>query len=216
MRIMSKKLCPEKALIFRITHKGNLDSILANGCMSRFAAPQQAEYTEVGNLELIAKRNTRDVPCAPFGTLSNYVPFYFTPYSPMLYNIKTGYNDVPKKPMSDILILVSSLYKMKKMNLPFVFTDRHAYLHTAQFSSDLADLDRIRWPILQKRDFRREPDDPEKLEKYQAEALVHNIVPLESLVGIVCYNEETKTMVELKAGQCAADIKVISEPKWYL
>lgn len=215
MRIMSKNLCSEKALIFRITHVDNLDSVLANGCMSRIAAQQQADYTEVGNLELIAKRNTRDVPCPPYGTLSNYVPFYFTPYSPMLYNIKTGYG-VPQKPMSDILILVSSLRRLAKLSVPFVFTDRHAYLHTAQFSDDLADLNRIRWSILQNRDFKRDPSDPEKLEKYQAEALVHNVAPLSSLLGIMCYNEEVKSMVELKAKQYGADIKVKSDPKWYL
>lgn len=214
MRIMLKDLCSEKALIFRITHIDNLDSVLTNGCMSRIAAQQQTKYTEIGNLDLIAKRNTRDVPCSPHGTLSHYVPFYFTPYSPMLYNIKTGYG-VPQKPMSDILILVSSLRRLTEMSVPFVFTDRHAYLHAAQFSNDLNDLNRIRWNILQNRDFKRDPNDPEKLEKYQAEALVYNIAPLSSLMGIMCYNEEVKSMVELKAGQFGVDIKVISKPKWY-
>lgn len=213
MGIMSKDLCSEKALIFRIIHKDNLDSVLVNGCMSRIAAQQQAGYTEIGNLELIAKRNTREVPLDPFGTLSNYVPFYFTPYSPMLYNIKTGYS-VPQQQMSDILVLVSSLYKLQEMALPFVFTDRHAYLRTAQFSNNLSNLDWIVWDVLQRRDFSR--SDTDRFEKYQAEALVHNIAPINSLLGIVCYNDDVKGMVELKAEQYGADIKVVSQPKWYL
>jgi hypothetical protein len=32
--------------------------------------------------------------------------------------------------------------------------------------------DWVDWPLLQKRDFKRDPDDPAKLERYQAEALV--------------------------------------------
>lgn len=50
---------------------------------------------------------------APGGTLSDYVPFYFTPCSPMLYNIKTGYNGVPKQEaMEEIVLLVASLRKL--------------------------------------------------------------------------------------------------------
>jgi hypothetical protein len=73
--------------------------------------------------------------------------------------------------MNDIVILVSSLRHLVKKDIPFVFTDRHAYLRTAQFSNDLGDLDRIIWPSLQERDFKR--DDTDKVDKYQAEALVH-------------------------------------------
>ena len=108
------------------------------------------------------------------GTLSDYVPFYFTPYTPMLYNLKTG-RGVPQQSMADILILVSSLHKLKRMGIKFVFSDRHAYLKTALFSNDLAELDRIIWTTLQQRDFRKE--DADKFEKYQAEALVHKNVP---------------------------------------
>ena len=213
MLLMTKDLCPEKALIFRIIHRDNLDNVLANGCLSRIAARRQVGYVEIGNQELIAKRVAREVPCSPFGTLSNYVPFYFTPYSPMLLNIKTGYS-VPKKPMAEILILVSSLYSLQTNGVPFVFSDRHAYLRTAQFSSDLSDLDRISWDVLQRRDFKR--DDTEKFEKYQAEALVFNQLPLSQLHGIMCYNTKAKNMVEQRAAQYGSDIKVVAESKWYL
>ncbi|MEO1609407.1 MAG: DarT ssDNA thymidine ADP-ribosyltransferase family protein [Pseudomonadota bacterium] len=58
----------------------------------------------------MAKRKHRNVPCIPGGTLSDYVPFYFTPFTPMLYNIKTRYGGVSQNPMEDIIILVSSLH----------------------------------------------------------------------------------------------------------
>jgi hypothetical protein len=171
---MSKDLNPEKALIFRIVHKDNLPAIWAYGCQCRSKSAGK-QYVEIGNLDLIDKRNDRVVPCGPGGTLSDYVPFYFTPYTPMLYNIKTGYNGFPKKPMVEIIILVSSLHKVRADGLLFVFSDRHAYLKTALFSDDLAHLDRIIWPTLQARNFRK--DDVDRFEKYQAEALIHNNVP---------------------------------------
>src|SRR5438128_2463153 len=94
----SQRLTPDKGHIFRILHRRNLTSLLDHGCVCRNDA-KPGTYVEIGNQELIARRKDRDVPCAPGGTLGDYVPFYFTPYSPMLYNIKTGYG-VPQQPMS--------------------------------------------------------------------------------------------------------------------
>lgn len=87
-------LSPEKALIFRITHIANVPWILENGLYCRSAAEQDPRFVEIGNPDLIDKRKHRVVPAPPGGTLSDYVPFYFTPYSPMLYNIKTGWRGI--------------------------------------------------------------------------------------------------------------------------
>ena len=48
-------------------------------------------------------------------------PFYFTPFSIMMYNIHTGYN-VRHVSDEEILILVSSLARMAELRIPFVFT----------------------------------------------------------------------------------------------
>jgi hypothetical protein len=211
---MSKDLLnPEKALIFRIVHKDNVGNVLQAGCSCKSAVGQHKAYVEIGNQELIQRRTLRIVPCAPGGTLSDYVPFYFTPYSPMLYNIKTGVG-VPQKPLKDIVLLVSSLRHMAKKRIPFVFSDRHAYLKTAQFSNDLADLNRIIWPVLQVRDFKR--DDLDKFEKYQAEALIHQHVPVSALIGIACYDDESRDHVKHLAAACGATVKIVTQRSWFL
>lgn len=184
-----------------------------NGCHCK-SSTLEKPYVAIGNPELIGKRHSREVTCPPGGTLSDYVPFYFTPFSPMLYNIKTGYNGIPKRPMEDILILVSSLHHLIAKKVPFVFTDRHAYLRAAQFSDNLADLQWIIWPTLQARDFKK--DDVDKFEKYQAEALVHKHVPLEALLGIACYNENVRANVESEADSRGAGIKVLAKRGWFL
>lgn len=116
------------------------------------------------------------MPLSPGGTLSDYVPFYFTPFSMMMYNIKTGYNGITKRPNRDIVIFVSSIHQLAKMGLPLVFTNGHAYMIEAEFFNQVTDLGKIDWPLLQKRDFQRDPNDFSKQFRYQAEALVHEHV----------------------------------------
>jgi hypothetical protein len=87
--------------------------------------------------------------------------------------------------MSEIAILVSSLPELQKHGIPFVFTDRHAAFATAEFHDTLGRLDRIDWQGLHARDFKRDPDDPGKFERYQAEALVYRHVPIAAILGII-------------------------------
>jgi hypothetical protein len=67
---MSKDLNPDKALIFRIVHRDNMPEVWADGCHCK-STTDGRKYTQIGNLELIAKRVGRRVPCGPGGTLSS-------------------------------------------------------------------------------------------------------------------------------------------------
>lgn len=209
-------LNPEKALIFRITRIANVPWILKNGLHCSSSDVSDPNYVQIGNKDIIARRATRLVPVHPGGTLSDYVPFYFTPYSPMLLNIKTGFNGVTRRTMDEIVILVSSLRELHRQGIQFVFTDRHAYLQTAEFHNDLNELDCVDWPGLQARDFRRDPDDPGKVERYQAEALVYQHLPMSGILGIVCYRQEQQKKIETDCGNLKLGTKVLCRPDWYL
>ena len=212
---MSANLNPEKALIFRITHVDNLPWILDHGLHCRNSNEFDPNFVTIGNPDVISKRHTRKVELAPGGTLSDYVPFYFTPYSIMMLNIVTGHAGAPKREKQELVILVSSLYRLNDLGLPTLFTDRHAYPLFAKYSSDLADLGEIDWKLLQARDFKHDPNDPGKKERYQAEALVKDHVPIEALSGIGCYNEHT---AESLRGQTAArglELAIKVTPSWY-
>ena len=208
-------LTPEKALIFRITHIENIPWILQNGLHCRNSGRFDPNYRDIGNPDLIGKRAHRVVPIDPGGTLSDYIPFYFTPYSPMLLNIRTGYGGLQKTPMSEIVILVSSLRKISDSGVPFLFTDRHAYLQAAEFSSDLNSLDRVEWDLLQERDFSRDPEDPSKFEKYQAEALIHGSMPVGMLSDIACHGPNQAAQLGPHLEDAKLKIQVIVRPKWY-
>jgi hypothetical protein len=208
-------LNPEKALIWRICHRDNLAWILANGLHCKSSPTQDPNFVTIGNRELIEKRTTRVVPIAPGGVLSDYVPFYFTPFSPMMYNINTGYGGIQRRSNAEILILVSSLHRVHGLGLPFVFTDRHAYPPLAQYFNSVAQLGGIDWPLLQRRDFRRDPEDPVKVERYQAEALVYKSMPVAALQGIICYNDEVKLTIDAQLSAIGGTLKAYSYPGWY-
>lgn len=212
---MSRELLnPEKALIFRITHRENVRAMFRDGLHCRNSLAASGSFVQIGNPELIERRQSRIVECPPHGTLSDYIPFYFTPYTPMMYNIKTGYNGVQRRPMEDIVILVSSLRWLVRDGIPFVFSDRHAYLRLARFTSNLAHLSWIDWPSLQARNFRK--DDADRFERYQAEALVHKHMPTKALLGVVCYSESVRSAVESLAAKKGLGIRVRVREEWYL
>jgi hypothetical protein len=101
----------DKGLIFRIVHSANIPWILEHGeVRCKNSAEQDPDYVNIGSESLIAKRASRSVPIPPGGTLSDYVPFYFTPLSPMMYNIRTGYGGIMRRENREIVVLVSSVY----------------------------------------------------------------------------------------------------------
>jgi hypothetical protein len=73
----------------------------------------------------------------------------------------------------------------------------------------------VDWPLLQKRDFKRDPDDPAKFERYQAEALVYQHCPVSGLIGIICYSEVVKIKVEAQVQANGLELPVYSRPEWY-
>jgi ssDNA thymidine ADP-ribosyltransferase, DarT len=212
---LEETLSPEKALIFRITHRANLLWTLRNGLHCGRSELRDHDFVSIGNVELIQRRSLRRVAIPPGGTLDEYIPFYFTPFTPMLYNIKTGYGGIRRRPNEEIVILVSSLIALEGSGVQFIFTDRHAYLEAAQFFSDRADLSRVDYGLLRRRDFRRDPEDPGKVERYQAEALVHRSMPVSALLGVACYAEQVARELEAEASELDLNPKIVVRPDWY-
>lgn len=210
----SQTLNPQKALIWRVVHRNNIPWILDNGLFCGNSQVQSPNWEAIGSSELIQKRATHPVPISPFGSLNDYVPFYFTPFSPMLLNIKSG-RGVIQRANEDIVILVSSLHKVEQLNLDFVYTDMHAYYQWANFYSDLNHLGKIDWPILQTRNFARDLNDPAKFERYQAEALIKQHCPINALVGIACYNTQVEQQLKQHIQQRNINLDVIVRPGWY-
>jgi hypothetical protein len=215
---MNENLNPEKALIFRIVHVATLQWILEHGGLHcRNSSEQDPNYVNIGNAELIDRRSRRQVPIPPGGVLSDYVPFYFTPSSIMLFNIKTGHGGITRRENRDIVFVVSSIHRLLELGLQFVFTNQHAYPPDTEFYDRVDDLDKIDWPLLRSRNFRLDDADPGKQLRYQAEALVYGRVSLEALLGFGCHDREVKHDLEsqLRLNPHCPKLAVKTTPDWY-
>lgn len=213
---MALSLTPERGLLFRITHVDNLPWLLANGLHCANGAVADPNFIAIGNPDLIGKRVHRQVPIPPGGTLADYVPFYFTPKSPMLLNIKTGHNGITPRSDEEIAILVSSCQSMGNNGVATIFTDRHAYTRTAAWSGDHNDLAHmIDWDILRSHDFARDDGYPDKMERYQAEALAHRHVPPGALLGVGCVSDAVRPRIEAQVQAAGLALRVVAQPKWY-
>jgi hypothetical protein len=210
-----QSLTPERAFIFRITHVNNMPWILRNGIHCKNSSVRDPNFVNIGNAELIVKRNARRMPFDYTRTLSDYIPFYFTPKSPMMYNIRTGYGGITQRRNSEIAIMVTSLPKLQEVGSEFVYSDRHAYLTAATFQSDLADVGCVDWELLQRSDFRRDPEDPEKVERYQAEALIYRHLPVENLLGIAACNNQVRGRIADMVQDAHKEVPVAVRTAWY-
>ena len=171
-------------------------------------------FVTIGDPELIGRRDGHTVPAGPGGILADYIPFYFTPFSPMAYKIKTGHG-IPAVPSREIVVLVSSLRRLATTSVDFVFTDRHALLATATFLTSLDELSEIDWEGLRNRDFKYDVADPDKTERYQAEALVYRYLPVNLLEAVVCYASNQKALVDGWAMDAGVGMRARVSPELY-
>lgn len=213
---MPLDLTPEKGLLFRITHVRNLAWLLAHGMPCVDSGIRDPDFVEIGKASLIEDRKSRKIKIPPYGTLANYVPFYFTPKSPMLLNIKTGWKGITRRSNAEIVVLVSSVEAMRAAEVTLLFTDRHAYMATAQWSADPADLaDMVDWAILRRHDFAQSDAYPDKRDRYQAEALAHGHVPPTALLGIGCASHEEEQRIAGLVAGAGLSLRVVVRPEWY-
>lgn len=208
-------LNPTRALIFRIVHVRNVPWILEHGLVCRNSPKQNPHYLNIGNVDLIDKRSHRVVPIPPGGTLSDYVPFYFTPWSIMLYNIHTGWGGITRRANSEIVFFVSSIPKLLEHDVPFIFTNQHAYPVDTDFYSDPAQLSEVDWPLLQRKDFKTDDENPGKQLRYQAEVLVHRRLPRKAMLGLVCHDEATRKILQSQVAATQRQLSVEVRPLWY-
>lgn len=211
-------LTKDKGYIFRITHVENLPWILDNGLHCQSSGVRDDNFVPIGNPGLISKRNSREVEAPTGGTLSDYVPFYFTPRSIMLCNILSGRGKsqgVNKREPDDIVMMATRLPTVDDAKHPFAFTNAHAYSAIAETYTDLGDLCHIDWPLLQQADFRRDPEDPDKTSRYQAEALVHKHLPVDCIQGFYAGTEATAERVGSLLDKAGIQADTGVKQKWF-
>ena len=175
---------------------------------------QDPGYINIGHKTLINNRGTAALPLSPGGVLNDYIPFYFHYKMPMLWHIYKGWvNDYPGT-QEDIIYLVSTAETIATQQLPYLFTDRHAYLAHKKIFNTLNDLSKLSMNIIKDDTWHKEYTELKK-ELKQAEFLVHQHVPVKAILGIVAYNQNVATFVQNEVAQAGLNLQVVVKPEYY-
>lgn len=202
-------------LIFRHVHYENLEFILQKGMYCPNSPNADPDYINIGHRNLIDKRGRRIIPKSPGGVLNDYVPFYFSPRSPMLYSIYRKNVDGFSGKQSDIIYLVSSIEKIIEGQIPYVFTDGHAYEIISRFYNQISDLDKVDWKIMGAAYWNNTEQDNDRMRRRMAEFLAFQFVPPSCILAIVVYNDQLKNIVDSTQKKCSTNINTIIKPNWY-
>lgn len=223
---------PERVLLFHITAIANLPAILAEGAIvaKNMLAARGGGHVNIAHVQIQNRRAAKQVALPPGGTLHDYVPFYFAPRSPMLMALHRGNVADCNLEQSDIVYLVSSPQNVVRNDLPFVFYDLHAALGYSTCYNDLSRLDMIDWPLITEpphvegapgyckffQDVQGHERYSSRMEVRQAEFLVHERVPLGTLLGFATIDEQKQREVERILSEAGQDnLKVRVRSGWY-
>lgn len=186
-----------KIWVFRIMPLANLEIVLANGMFSKLSGRVNPRFVTIGSNEIITERDNRKVKCYPDTVVNQYVPFYFSVRTPMLYNIITGHG-VPVYPQQEIIYICCQLIDLATDQFQWCYTDGNAAKKISKFGNELDLLvKQLDWTSINTTDFRdaNADGDEDRVRKKHAEFLVKDFVPLDHIRRIVVLNEVKKTEV---------------------
>lgn len=203
--------------IYHITHIRNITPILEQSGLhcDTSISERRFDSTRIGDLGLKGRRSRTSVPIEPRGTLSDYVPFYFAPRSPMLYVISNGGVPGYTQGQAPVVHLVASAEEVQQNNLDFVFTDGHAYMAFSQYFNDLTKLDQIDWDIMQAKYWSDTHEDGDRSRRRQAEFLVHHFFPWHLIKEIGVINTRMATEVKTILASAKHQPTVTVNRHWY-
>lgn len=206
----------DKKYCYRITHIQNLPFILQMGIVTKHHPQASEDYIHIGNPEIIDVRSAKPVKIGNYGNIGDYVPFYFTPKSIMLYNILTGYYVpvVPKRKRNEILVIRCLIEDLAQLPQWF-FTDGQGNDMASSHYNDLAYLDTIDWQCIQHSLFHKNDGDYDRPRRYQAEFLVHERVPLTAIESLNVYNQSAADYVNAVLSQNNINFAVHIQPQYF-
>ncbi len=209
--------------IYHITNIDNLARIIQTGGLWCDAERVRQGFACVGiaHADLKVRRARRPVrnragqAVAAGGVLADYVPFYITNRSPMLFSIHTRYVVGYAGEQADVIYLVSSVEQAVAGNRPWCFTDGHAVEAMTDFFTDTGHLDKIDWAVIRSWSWKNREDDPDRKRRKQAEFLVHGSFPWEWIYRIGVIAQRRAQRVTEIIAEADHQPEVVIEPDWY-
>lgn len=204
---------PRQTPIYHITDIANLTDILASGGLYSDAALQVAgaNPSQIGYTNIKQRRLTEyTIPCCGNRFVGEFVPFYLCPRSPMLYTINNGNTGRPKGCQTDILHLVSDVYRASSLGRHWAVSDGNAGSAYTTFSNAPGVLDTVNWAIVNSNQW-----GGERMHAKATEFLVADFVPIAVLTSIGCHNAQTAIATRGILNQYKIALPVNVVPHWY-
>jgi hypothetical protein len=203
--------------IMHFTHEENLGRILDQGGLlcDRACHASRLNRRNIAYSGIKEKRARTVVEVAPGGTLDQYVPFYFGPRSPMMFTYKNGNVTGRKEDLSELLYFVTTAEDVAAAGLGFAFTDGHPIAEPRLFFNSLSDLGEVNLALMGERWWNDTDEYPDRKRRRQAEFLVWEKLPLDSVRGIVTMNETKREQVLAVLQQRGIEMPCRSLRDWY-
>lgn len=200
--------------IYRIIHKENLQILIDEGKLVAPSLAKNKNYIPIGDQKVIKLRGNKKVMLPPFGTINDYISFYFGVRTPMLYCIANGYN-VPKLDQENIIYLVSSIDKLVNSQTNFVFTDGHSYAAYTKFFNDIKYLTEIDWKVVYSSKWHNTNYDSDRKRRKSAECLVYQKLKIDDILEIVVYNLNAYNYISTVIKKNNLKIPLSIKSEWY-
>jgi hypothetical protein len=189
---------PLPTSILRFLHIDNLAVVMQRGGLHapNFTPSDGLSYRVIHNCEVQSKRAVRLVPCGPGGVIHDYVPFYFGPLSPMMFNLKTGRVPGYTDGQEPLIYLGSKAQVVERAGVKFAFSDGHGIAAFTSWFDDLAQLEKVDWTMVAQRYWKDKPEDMDRQRRKQAEFLVHRFCDWALIQAVMVFDEVRKAQVE--------------------
>lgn len=176
-------------------HIQNIPHILQEGFVHPASMRASRHYVSIGDAVVILKRNNRFID--QVHRISDYIPFYFGPRTPMLYVIQHRDGSISKILPGNIVYCVIKIEDIIRNHVDCIFTDGHALdgFTRCYPASELSNLNSIVsyndvfsqcWSKEEDKDFKR---------RKEAELLVLDELGTQYIKGLVVYNRKAMEML---------------------
>jgi hypothetical protein len=190
-------------MLFHLTHIDNIPSIFQYGILSHNAAYRHGLIrcdVSSNPVQAIREKRLDSVFARP---LHDYASLYFNPMNPMLRQLLMFHRDVA------ILGITA-----KVLHRPgTVFTDGNAACTDTRFFSDPSDLARLRWDVINSREW-ESYDDGKRLKC--AEVLVYPTVAQHEVAAIFCQAATQIERIKPKVTQRKIIVPLVVMPDFFI
>jgi hypothetical protein len=178
--------------IYHITHLDNLAGIVTQSALLADTAIRQQALSprSIAYGHIKTRRGRTAVPLPPGGCVSDYVPFYFCPRSPMLYAIRGGQVEGYPGGQAQVLHLVADAEAIEAAGHACLHTDGNAASQPLRFHAGTANLaTALAWDVINSTSWGNTLEDNDRKRRKQAEFLVWQRVPWHAIVAIGVIDE---------------------------